>query len=40
MAGAAQQQEGEAAGYLASTVGDHKEVNGGAQLPRSLFFFF
>lgn len=38
MAGVAQQQEGEAAGYIASTVRDRKEVNAGAQLPLSLFF--
>lgn len=40
MAGVAQHQEDEAAGYIASTVRDHKGVDAGAQLPLSLFFQF
>lgn len=38
MAGVVQHQEDEAAGYIASTVRDHKGVDAGAQLPLSLFF--
>lgn len=40
MAGVAQHQEDEPAGYIASTVRDHKGVDAGAQLPLSLFFQF